>query len=642
MIDIGKNLSGRYKIIGNIGRGGMANVYLAHDLILDRDVAVKVLRFDFQEDQSAIRRFQREALAATELVHPNIVSVYDVGEENGMQYLVMEYVKGTDLKKYIANNFPIAYGEIVKIMEQILSAISLAHQHRIIHRDLKPQNVLVDQNGDVKITDFGIAIALSETSITQTNTMLGSVHYLSPEQARGSMATRQSDIYAMGIVLFELLTGHVPFEGESAVSIALKHFQNEMPSVREANPEIPQALENVVLHATAKEASDRYSSADEMLRDISTCLSPERLYEPRYTPTSMTDETIVLTSVTESLSDMPEAFKEMPVPDEELELSLEEEPLKKPKNNKKKILIGLGIVIGFIVLGATFLAMTSPKTVTMPDVSGKTVSEATDELNALKLKVKTEVEEIPNSDIKKGDVVKTNPEAKTNVKEKSEVTLFVSSGGKKISIRDYKNMTLSEAKKDLISKGFTDKQIQVEEVADDTVDEGKIVSQTPSKGTEVDPKEDTITLEVSKGAEQFTLRSMYLLSKADVQAYLEEKGLNLIEDYTSSETVGVGLALSQTPGSGTKVQRGDYVTVTFSTGPAPVQPSTPPSSSETSSTSSEQTNEVVDPNKPDPNKPDPNKPDPNKPDPNKPDPNKPDPNEKDPKTHGDGKEDDKS
>ena len=232
MIEIGKKLNGRYKIIGNIGSGGMANVFLAQDLILKRQVAVKVLRFDFQNDQAAIRRFQREALAATELVHPNIVTVYDVGEEDGMQYLVMEYVKGMDLKRYIKSHSPLTYYKVIDIMEQILSAIALAHQHQIIHRDLKPQNILIDEDGVVKITDFGIAIALSETSITQTNSMLGSVHYLSPEQARGGMATRQSDIYALGIILYEMLSGHVPFDGESAVSIALKHFQNDLPSLK--------------------------------------------------------------------------------------------------------------------------------------------------------------------------------------------------------------------------------------------------------------------------------------------------------------------------------------------------------------------------------------------------------------------------
>ena len=311
MIEIGKKLNGRYKIIGNIGSGGMANVFLAHDLILDREVAVKVLRFDFQNDKNAIRRFQREALAATELVHPNIVTVYDVGEEDGMQFLVMEYVKGMDLKRYIQTHYPVPYLQIVDIVQQILSAVALAHQHRIIHRDLKPQNILINEEGVVKITDFGIAIALSETSITQTNSMLGSVHYLSPEQARGSMATNQSDIYAIGIILYEMLTGKVPFDGESAVTIALKHFQDEIPSIRIYDKNVPQSLENVVLKATAKEQADRYKTADEMREDLSTALSPERLNEPRWEPHALNDETRALTPITdEMIAEQPAETRE--------------------------------------------------------------------------------------------------------------------------------------------------------------------------------------------------------------------------------------------------------------------------------------------------------------------------------------------
>ena len=204
MIAPGKTVGGRYKIKSHIGTGGMATVYLAQDLILERPVAVKVLRLDFHTNEAAMRRFQREAQSATQLVHPNIVSVYDVGEEDGTNYIVMEYVEGTDLKEYIRERGPLPPREAVRIMTQIVSAIELAHQNRIIHRDIKPQNILIDREGNVKITDFGIAIALSETSLTQTNTLLGSVHYLSPEQARGGMATIRSDIYALGIVLYEL------------------------------------------------------------------------------------------------------------------------------------------------------------------------------------------------------------------------------------------------------------------------------------------------------------------------------------------------------------------------------------------------------------------------------------------------------
>ena len=221
---IGKRISGRYKLLEMIGGGGMSNVYLAHDMILDRDVAIKVLRYDFSNEDDLHRRFQREALSATSLTHPNIVNIYDVGEDGDIHYIVMEYVKGETLKQYIQNNAPISPIDVVTIMKQLTSAIADAHQNHIIHRDIKPQNILLDEEGNVKITDFGIAMALSATSYTQTNSVLGTVHYLSPEQARGGTATKQSDIYALGIVLFELLTGELPFSGESAVSIALKHL----------------------------------------------------------------------------------------------------------------------------------------------------------------------------------------------------------------------------------------------------------------------------------------------------------------------------------------------------------------------------------------------------------------------------------
>lgn len=436
MIELGKKLNGRYQITGNIGSGGMANVFLAHDLILDRDVAVKVLRFDFQNDQTAIRRFQREALAATELVHPNIVSVYDVGEEDNMQYLVMEYVKGMDLKRYIQTHYPVPYDTAVNIMQQILSAISLAHTHQIIHRDLKPQNVLIDNEGVVKITDFGIAIALSETSITQTNTMLGSVHYLSPEQARGSMATKQSDIYALGIILYELLTGSVPFDGESAVTIALKHFQDELPSIKDLDPTTPQALENVVLKATAKEPADRYKTAEEMSEDLATALSPARANEAKWVPQAMTKETQVITPLEED-TPMPESFKSMPLPKEKSEETpvMAEETVPDPKSKKhKKWWIILLVILALLGIGtAVFFASGGRGEVEIPDVSGLSEASARDTLAKAKLEAATKTEEIPDEQIEEGDVVKTDPAAGTTVKQNREVTLYVSTGKKKSS-----------------------------------------------------------------------------------------------------------------------------------------------------------------------------------------------------------------
>ena len=382
----GYALSGRYKIVRSLGEGGMANVYLAHDLILNRDVAVKLLRLDLRDDQAAIRRFRREANSLTELVNPYIVNIYDVDEDNGMQYLVMEYVDGTDLKEYIARNHPMPYARIIEIFLQILSAVDEAHAHGIIHRDLKPQNILMDKNGNVKVTDFGIAVAAAEETMTRTNTLMGSVHYISPEQARGSIITKQSDIYSLGIVLFEMLTGHVPYEGETAVSIALKHYQNEMPSVRKYDKKIPQALENVVLHATAKNLNDRYQNVAEMERDLRTSLSSNRINEPKWHPAIVVDgETKVLPTLDKSVTEQEESdhVKEL-----EAEASEVLSTFVKPKwwsfllKGRRKWFLFSTILILFM---SVFCLMLRPKDVAVPDLRGMTRSEASRMLKDEKL-----------------------------------------------------------------------------------------------------------------------------------------------------------------------------------------------------------------------------------------------------------------
>ena len=358
-------LNGRYQVKQRLGEGGMANVYLARDLILHRLVALKLMRLDLRDDAASVRRFQREAISLTKLSHPNIVNIYDVGEDNGIQYLVTEYVEGMDLKKYISENFPIDFVKVIDIMEQILAAVAHAHAHGIIHRDLKPQNILIDRQGHVKITDFGIALATGD-SLTQTTTLMGSVHYLSPEQARGSIVTKQSDIYSLGIILFELLVGHVPFQGETAVSIALKHSQSQMPSVRQFNPKIPQALENVVLHATAKDLIERYQSADEMAADLKTALSPARKHETRWQPSHLDDETKLIE---------PETKKN--------QAGVRKFP--KKISQKKWWLIGSGILIFIIILIILGVAF-QPHSVKVPNLQGMTASEATTVLENQHLK----------------------------------------------------------------------------------------------------------------------------------------------------------------------------------------------------------------------------------------------------------------
>ncbi|OJG83765.1 serine/threonine protein kinase [Enterococcus ratti] len=564
-------MNGRYQITGNIGSGGMANVFLAHDLILDRDVAIKVLRFDFQNDQTAIRRFQREALAATELVHPNIVSVYDVGEEDNMQYLVMEYVKGMDLKRYIQTHYPVPYETAVNIMQQILSAISLAHSHQIIHRDLKPQNVLIDNEGVVKITDFGIAIALSETSITQTNTMLGSVHYLSPEQARGSMATKQSDIYALGIILYEILTGSVPFDGESAVTIALKHFQDELPSIKDLDPATPQALENIVLKATAKEPSDRYKSAEEMSEDLATALSPVRVNEAKWQPQAMNNETKVLSPIEED-TPMPESFKTMPLPQEKSEEELvpaEEEKLPDPKIQKhKKWWLILLVSLALLGIGAVaFFVFGGRDEVVVPNVSGLSESSAIETLTNADLEVAAKTEKIADDKIEEGSVVKTDPAAGTTVKQKRKVILYVSSGKKKIKLEDYIGRSYDEVSNQLKKMGFSSDRIKREEAFSNDVEKGMIISQSEGEGTRVDPTTDTISFVVSQGA-QPTMSDYTGQNYETVRGMLNSNGYkNVSATYDYSDRVPAGAIISQLPNSGEPLTESSYISFVVSQGP---------------------------------------------------------------------------
>ncbi len=562
MIAPGKTVGGRYKIKSHIGTGGMATVYLAQDLILERPVAVKVLRLDFHTNEAAMRRFQREAQSATQLVHPNIVSVYDVGEEDGTNYIVMEYVEGTDLKEYIRERGPLPPREAVRIMTQIVSAIELAHQNRIIHRDIKPQNILIDREGNVKITDFGIAIALSETSLTQTNTLLGSVHYLSPEQARGGMATIRSDIYALGIVLYELLVGEVPFEGESAVSIALKHFQEPLPRISQMLPTVPQSLENVVLKATAKEPLDRYSSCYEMLEDLQTCLNPERLHEPMFKPTAFSQETKVLQPIATGKipRKIPATSKEVPeIQFDEEKKAVQEEPKKKKKKIWPWILLLLLIIIS---AGAIYaFIQTSPKDVKVPDVTNLTEADAKVKLADANLEV-SDVQQVKSDTVEAGKVVETNPKAGSSVKEKSKVVLKVSAGKDTVTVGDYTGKTFDEAKAALQKLGIA---VEKKESYSDTVESGKVMEQSVAKGEKVVAKDTKMVLTVSKGKEPVTLINLKGYSRSGVEDYAKEHGLKLqISEENSNETADT--VIKQSPAEGTALKKGDTLTVVISKG----------------------------------------------------------------------------
>lgn len=547
MLKPGYAIDDRYKVIRLLGEGGMANVYLANDLILNREVAIKILRLDLQNNPQTVRRFQREALATTELNHPNIVNVYDVGEDDHLQYIVMEYVKGTDLKQYITQNFPIPYQKVIDMMQQILAAVQQAHEHHIIHRDLKPQNILVDESGQIKIGDFGIALALSETAMTQTNTMLGSVHYLSPEQAKGTMATKQSDIYSLGIILYELLTGKVPFEGESAVSVAVKHFQSDMPSVREFDPRIPQALENVVLKATCKKAENRYTSAALMATDLKTALLARRANEPIFVP-PVDQEELAKTKI------IPGGLP--------IETDNQNETKKTPKKSKKIWLWALLATI--IVVGALVVAfLAQGKEVKLPDVTDMTTELATEVLKEKKIEV-DKIKTTHSSKIAKGHVIKTNPTAGTSVKTDSKVDLIVSSGVKKFTLDDYTGLDYDTVSSQLRQKGFT---VLKNEKASDTQTKGVIMGQDILKKRKVVPEDTTITFTVSKGEATFQLRDFTGYTKQAVNDYIESVGLSVVFQEKNSDDVAIGQVISQQPAAKANVKKGDQITVTLSSGP---------------------------------------------------------------------------
>ncbi|WP_458415294.1 Stk1 family PASTA domain-containing Ser/Thr kinase [Schinkia sp. CFF1] len=560
---IGRRLSGRYKIIDIIGGGGMANVYLAHDIILDRHVAVKVLKPEFSNDDEFIKRFRREAHSATSLNHPNVVSIYDVGEEDNIYFIVMEYVEGKTLKQYIQQNKVISVEEAIDIMKQIAAAIEHAHQNQIVHRDIKPHNILIDLQGHVKVTDFGIAMALSATSITQTNSVLGSVHYLSPEQARGGMANKKSDIYSLGVVMFELLTGRLPFSGESAISIALKHLQSETPSPKRWNPNIPQSVENIVLKATVKDPFRRYDSVTEMIHDLETALDSNRRNEAKFI-----------------IPEDDEATKAIPIITSEHKIEESHDtivlPLKKEKKkSKKKLIITLllvALLIGGISAAALFIIppLFEPKDVVIPDVTNHAMAEAIEELQLVGLKVKPK--KIVDDEIPEGSVVKTNPPVNTTVKEGYEVTVYESLGKEKIKFESLIGYQLEDAKQELELKGIVDEHILPNYVDSDRP-ENEIVGQLQPKPDElINPDEMSgmwVILQVSKGP-QIKMPNMLGWTEAQVNKFVRDNHLSLDTSQKQySNEVENGLVLSQEPKNGTTIKKGTMVKVVLSKGPEP-------------------------------------------------------------------------
>ena len=488
MIMKGQKISDRYQIIKSIGEGGMANVYLAYDTILDRNVAVKVLRGDLSNDEKFVRRFQREALAASSLTHPNIVEVYDVGEDNGEYYIVMEYIEGKHLKNLLKKRGKLTLSEAVDIMLQITDGMAAAHDSYIIHRDIKPQNIMILENGLVKITDFGIAMAMNATQLTQTNSVMGSVHYLPPEQASGQGSTLQSDIYSMGIVMYELLTGELPFKGDNAVEIALKHLKEPIPDIREKIPNVPNSIYNIIKRATAKNPKNRYNDAREMHEDLLTCLDDTRANEPIITfkyPENDTDDAKLAKMVKESKKETEEVRQKK---EEVIAKKITGDDLK--KQNKLLIILAFiftGLVVGITALIVFIPMLTGSKQIEVPDVADMTVSDAIDTLQDAGFTVSDEQKEVSSSDIEEGRVVKTSPAVGSKRKDGTTVTLYVSIGDTQIEIEDYTGESYLEVKGKLEALGLfvlIERQ-DVEETDYVDYEDGLIIDQSIEAGEKV-------------------------------------------------------------------------------------------------------------------------------------------------------------
>ena len=549
MISKGQRINDRYEIICAIGEGGMANVYLAYDVILGRKVAVKILRGDLASDEKFVRRFQREAISASSLNHPNIVEVYDVGEDNGKYFIVMEYVEGKTLKQLIKKRGALTLAEVVDIMLQLTSAIAHAHESYIIHRDIKPQNVLILEDGRVKIMDFGIAAQLNSNELTQTNSVMGTVYYLPPEQANGVGATTKSDIYSLGILMYELVVGKVPFRGESPVEVAIKQMKESIPDIVSYNPDIPQSIENIILRAAAKNPKNRYESAFEMHKDLKTALDKDRFNEPK-----------VIYEYPESNFD-----EEKPVTVKRSTRQNKENEEKTEKKLNKKILI-TSIIAGILTLSLIFIIFIYPmffavKTIEVPDVSGMSVAKAETKLEKKGFEVATKLKKQVSDKIKEGKVIETDPTAGRTVKKGTKITLVVSKGSKKIEIEDYTGKDYYEIKAKLEAAG-----IKVIIDKKDVEDNGKnkadtILSQDVKAGEKLG-KGDIITLIIPNLFTVYPDFAKEGYSLVDVRNFCKKNDITLEVKYQSDSSHDDGSIIYQNMVAGTKVNSGATLTIT--------------------------------------------------------------------------------
>ncbi|MBY0216641.1 Stk1 family PASTA domain-containing Ser/Thr kinase [Paenibacillus illinoisensis] len=569
---IGHQLGGRYEVIERVGGGGMALVYKAQDLLLNRNVAIKVLRQQFVHDEEFIRRFRREAQSAASLSHPNVVSIYDVGQEDDVHYIVMEYVEGKNLNEIIKERAPLQVDEAVRIASQIADALDHAHHNQIIHRDIKPHNILIGRNGRVKVTDFGIARAVTSTTITQTGSVVGSVHYFSPEHAKGIVTGEKSDLYSLGIVLYQMLTGQLPFLGESPISVALKHLQEEFDEPRKFNPLIPQSVENVILKSMRKNPQERYQSAKEMQNDLETCLMPERRNENKidFPDEDDVDQTRVMPAI------KPEPRGITSTGAAPVMESDEENQKGKPKTKnwkKPTLLISLTVLILIAMVGVVWYVkgMLVVPEVKVPNVVNQTEEKARQMLQDEGLVVSDDVIRQYKEGVdpgivfeqsrNEGDVVKAGSEIQLSVGAEKELTKMISVEGD----------SYEDAVKDLTNLGISEDRIKRKDEYSNDVASGLVISQTPGADQEFDPEQTEIVLTVSRGAETVKMPDLKNRTRSEAEQMIKSAGLVLAQvQEEPSYTVEKGKVTQQWPvEAGTDVKPGDKITIFVSTGYPP-------------------------------------------------------------------------
>lgn len=577
MIMKGQKINDRYQIIKTIGEGGMANVYLAYDTILDRNVAVKVLRGDLATDEKFVRRFQREALSASSLSHPNIIEVYDVGEDNGSYYIVMEYIEGKHLKQLLKKRGSLTLTEVVDIMMQVTDGMSVAHDSYIIHRDIKPQNIMILENGLIKITDFGIAMALNSTQLTQTNSVMGSVHYLPPEQASGKGATIQSDVYSMGILMYELLTGELPFRGDNAVEIALKHIKEPFPSVREKVNNIPQSIENIIMKATAKNVKNRYADAKEMHDDLKTALSDSRAGELRYTFEFPEDEAETSKKKREMERELQNVQEKREVvkpvketkkkgklekieskDDDEIKATkITEKDLRKKEN---KLLLILAIFFTALIVVITTLVFLLPKltevqTIIVPDVSNMTLVDAENTLIDAGFEVVEETKTEVSETVKEGLVVRTDPQAKSKRKLGAEVIIYTSIGEQTYTLEELKGKDATEWGAVLSEKYELYVLKKTVEDRENKYKAGEIIKTEPEAGTKLKAG-DTITLYIPDTSSTYPDFRNGNYTIKEIESWCDKYGISFVPVYNQTDEYVPGTIYDQNQIPGTNAMNG--------------------------------------------------------------------------------------